>query len=75
MQIGVRQGSALGSLPFLLYINDLNKFNDHSRDYHFADNTDILLSNESFELLHTKNGPRYQKSLAMVKSKQTFSAF
>ena len=34
---------------FLLYINDLNKSIKNSRAYHFADDTNILLSNESLE--------------------------
>ena len=40
--------------PFLLYINDLNKSIKTLRAYHFADNTNILLSNESLELLAKK---------------------
>ena len=54
IQTGVPQGSVLESLFFLLYINDLNKSIKNSRAYHFADDTNILLSNKSLELLAKK---------------------
>ena len=59
---GVPQGSVLGPLLLLLYVNDLNKSIKNSRVYDSADDTNILLSNESLELIAKK------KSFAMVES-------
>ena len=54
IQIGVPQDSVLECLLFLLYINDLNKSIKNLRTYHNADDTNILLSNESLEILAKK---------------------
>ena len=67
IQTGVPLGSVLQPL-FLLYINDLNKSIKNLRAYDIADNINILLPHESFELI-VKNEPRSQKSFAMVKRK------
>ena len=51
IQHGVPQGSVLGPILFLLYINDLNKCIKYSDTFHFADNTNLLHISKDYKTL------------------------
>ena len=48
---GVPQGSMLGSLLFIIYINDMPNILKYSKPILLADDTNLIFSSKTFDIL------------------------
>ena len=82
INIGTPQGSVLGPLIFLLFVNDLPNYITHGRVYMYSDDTTIVVSDTDLSTLNKVNellkefSDWYNKNSLIIKySKSTYIKF
>ena len=68
MHYGVPEGSVLGPLLFLIYINDLYTTINFCTTRHFADDTNLLIKNKSLKQLKKRLNLDLQNMCRWLKS-------
>ena len=80
---GVPQGSILGPLLFLIYINDLNQCSEHLKFIHFADDSTLYAKGKTLSCLTSKINQELKKvvkwlrinRLSLNVSKSSYTVF